>query len=202
MGVETTLEIAASPTRVWMLLDDPDCLSQWMPNVVETQYPNGRPPNGGRGTIFRQIVEERGSSKTYDGEVTAFEAGRLLSVRLTDGTVIIEADYMLEPGGPGTLLTFKGDVRMHNPLMNMMMVAAWPMTRTLMLEQIKRLKAAAETPPAASASSKAKDPSKPVKKAAAKTKPAQSKPAKTKPAKTKPAAAKRAVAAKKTANRK
>lgn len=144
MSVETTLEIAASPARVWTLLDDPECLPLWMPNVVETQYPSGRPAHGGRGVTFRQIVDDRGTEKVYEGEVTAFEAGRLLAVRITDGSMIIDAAYAIEARGSGTLLTFKGDVRMSNPLMNMMMLAAWPMTRTLMLDQIKSLKAVAE----------------------------------------------------------
>jgi carbon monoxide dehydrogenase subunit G len=204
VGVETTLEIAASPARVWMLLDNPDCLSQWMPNVVETQYPSGRPAHGGRGTVFRQIVDERGSPKSYDGEVVAFEAGRLLGVRLTDGTVIIEADYLVEPGGSGTLLTFKGDVRMRNPVMNMMMVAAWPMTRMLMLEQIKRLKAAAEALPALTPIAKAKAPVKAAKKVVAVAKPAAKRSA-VGVAKSKPATAaklRRSAAPKKPAKRK
>jgi uncharacterized protein YndB with AHSA1/START domain len=144
MSVSKTLQIAASPARVWQLLDDPDQLPLWLPEVVETTYPNGRPKSRGVGVKFMQTVNQRGEIKTYHGEVTAFEHGRQLGIRLTDDSMTIEALYQIARDGSGTRLDFTGDVKARSPLMNMMMMVAWPMSRAIMLQQIQRLKDVAE----------------------------------------------------------
>ena len=38
-----SLRIQAPPEKVWALLDDERKLRLWLPNIVETRYPGGKP---------------------------------------------------------------------------------------------------------------------------------------------------------------
>jgi uncharacterized protein YndB with AHSA1/START domain len=146
MALSETLLIAAAPERVWSLIDDPAHLPRWMPEVVDVAYPNGRDAKNPVGTRFVQTVREASGEKQYDGIVTGFEAGRLLAIELTDSMVKIVVSYRLAPHRIGTQLDYVGDLAMRHPLMQMMALAAWPMTRTILLRQITELKRVAEAP--------------------------------------------------------
>jgi uncharacterized protein YndB with AHSA1/START domain len=144
MAVHETLHIAAPPALVWSLIDDPARLPLWMPDVLETVYPQGRPKREVAGTRFIQQVRAAGGIKQYDGIVTAFEAERLLAIELTDQTYRIQVAYRLTPDETGTRLDYTGDLTMQNAFMALMATMAWPMTRSILLRQVANLKTVAE----------------------------------------------------------
>jgi uncharacterized protein YndB with AHSA1/START domain len=144
VALQEIVQIAAPPALVWSLIDDPARLPLWMPDVLETVYPNGRPKTGAVGTRFIQKVRDGRSTKEYRGVVTAFDAGRLLGIELVDGSYKIDVTYKLSPNGDGTQLDYRGALTMHNALLQMMAAMAWPMTRSILLGQVARLKTVAE----------------------------------------------------------
>ena len=150
MAVAETILIAATPECVWALIDDPELLPLWMPDVIETIYPDGRPSASLVGTRFAQRVRERGRVTEYQGVVTGYDLGHYLAIDLTQPMFKISVAYRLSPAPTGTRLDFTGDLVMHNPLMNLMATAAWPLTRSILKRQISDLKRVAEAlPPAA-----------------------------------------------------
>jgi carbon monoxide dehydrogenase subunit G len=165
MALSETMLIAAPPERVWMLIDDPAHLPRWMPDVIDVTYPDGRDAKRPVGTRFVQRVREASGEKRYEGRVTGFDSGRFLAVELTDALVRIAVSYKLEPHRIGTRLAYTGDLAMRNPLVQMMALAAWPLTRTILLRQIADLKRVAEAPEPAPARA-AREPAKPPAKAA------------------------------------
>jgi carbon monoxide dehydrogenase subunit G len=145
VSVTETITINAPREVVWALIDDPDRLASWIPEVVETQYPEGRPRNGGPNVVFRQVLMRNGTPSTYDGQVTGFKRGELLAVMLTDGNMTITAKYRLDGDDTGgTRLEFEGDLQMRNRLVGLLMMTVWPVTRAMMLTQVQRLKSVAE----------------------------------------------------------
>ena len=150
MAVSETFLIAATPETVWSLIDDPEKLPLWMPDVIETVYPDGRPVTSLVGTRFVQRMRDKGRVTEYRGTVTGYESGRFLAIDLTQPMFKISVGYRLSSAPPGTRLDFTGDLSMHNPLMNLMATAAWPLTRSILMRQISDLKRVAEAlPPAA-----------------------------------------------------
>ena len=150
MAVAETILIAAAPECVWALIDDPEMLPLWMPDVIETVYPDGRPAASLVGTRFVQRVRDKGRVTEYQGVVTGYEPGHYLAIDLTQPMFRISVGYRLSPAPTGTRLDFTGDLSMHNPMMNLMAIAAWPLTSSILKRQIAGLKRVAESlPPAA-----------------------------------------------------
>lgn len=54
MEIARTVNIGAPIERVWPLLDDDRNLQLWMPDVIETSYPHGKPEGDPVGTRFVQ----------------------------------------------------------------------------------------------------------------------------------------------------
>jgi carbon monoxide dehydrogenase subunit G len=157
MALATTLYIDAPPARVWQLIDDPMHLPLWMPEVIDTVYPDGRKTDDARGTRFVQRVKDASGIKTYQGKVVAYEPGRHLALTMTETMVTISVGYRLMPYEQGTRLDFTGDLAMNNPLFSMMALAAWPMARAHLSRQISDLKRVAEAAPVLVADAKAAD---------------------------------------------
>jgi uncharacterized protein YndB with AHSA1/START domain len=155
MALATTLHIDAPPARVWQLIDDPAQLPLWMPEVIDTVYPDGRPANDARGTRFVQRMKDARGIKTYQGKVMAYEPGRHLALTLTEAMVTISVGYRLTPYEQGTRLDVTGDLAMNNPLFSMMALAAWPMASAHLKRQIAELKRVAESTPMPASTSSA-----------------------------------------------
>ena len=104
--VETGIDIAAPPWRVWRVLTDFDAYPAWNPFVTRV---HGRPEPGAR---LRVRVEPpgRGSGLTIKARVVALETGRALRWRgrllplpgLLDGEHAFELEWL--PGGRATRL--------------------------------------------------------------------------------------------------
>ena len=59
MRVVTTVQVDAPLEKVWPVLDEDENLKLWMPDVIETTYPDGKPEGDPVGTRF---VEPRHGS--------------------------------------------------------------------------------------------------------------------------------------------
>ena len=101
------------------------------------------------GTRFIQRVRERGRVTEYQGVVTGYEHGHFLAIDLSQPLFKISVGYRLSPAPMGTRLDFSGDLVMHNPLMRLMAIAAWPITSAILKRQIADLKRVAEAEPVA-----------------------------------------------------
>ena len=66
-----SLEIEATPERVFRLLNNPDLAMKWVPNLVEDEVIVETPDN--IGTTFRQVFVERGTTMEMTGEITEYK---------------------------------------------------------------------------------------------------------------------------------
>jgi uncharacterized protein YndB with AHSA1/START domain len=145
MRIATTIDIDAPTRRVWALLEDERNLRLWMPDVLETTYPGGKPEGDPGGARFLQKIREGGRVSTYEGEVTACEPPRLLGVRLGDGRHF-ETDvvYRLSERGAATRLDYDCEVRLKSWLGRLMIVVGGPMARRIVKRHMANLKRVAE----------------------------------------------------------
>ena len=76
--VEATVQIEASPDRVFALLTDPQCYPRWIPDVVRVEAPD-RLQEGSR---FREVTVFGGREKFSEGVVTTLDPDRLLVLQV------------------------------------------------------------------------------------------------------------------------
>ena len=106
-AVETGIDIAAPPWRVWRVLTDFDAYPAWNPFLIRVQ---GRPAEGARLRVRIEIPGRRRSASTLKAQVVALETGRALRWRgrllllpgLLDGEHAFELDWLA--GGRATRL--------------------------------------------------------------------------------------------------
>ena len=145
MRVVTTVDIAAPIERVWPLLDRDENIKLWMPDVIETTYPDGKQEGDPVGTRFEQKIREGGRINTYLGEVTAYEPHSLLGVRLGDErNFSTEVTYRLSAQGRRTRLDYACDVRLFSWLSRIMILIGGPMMRRIVKRHMANLKRVAE----------------------------------------------------------
>jgi uncharacterized protein YndB with AHSA1/START domain len=145
MRIATVVEINAPVERVWPLVAEDGNIGLWMPDVLETTYPDGRPQGDPVGTRFEQRIREGGRVSTYQGEVTAYAPQSLLGVRLQDqGNFSTDVVYRLSRQGAGTRLDYTCDVVLKSRLARLMMVIALPMTWHIVKRHMRNLKRVAE----------------------------------------------------------
>jgi len=145
MRVVTTVQIDAPLEKVWPLLDEDENLKLWMPDVIETTYPDGKPEGDPVGTRFVQKIREGGRINIYRGEVTAYEPRRLLGVRLGDGrNFSTDVTYQLSEQGTGTRLDYACDVQLISWLSRVMSLIGSPMMRRIVKRHMANLKRVAE----------------------------------------------------------
>lgn len=116
MPIEFTVrkEIAASPDRVFAVLQDLDSAKQWMPNLVGIEKLS--PGRFGRGTQWRETRRMFGSNASEVYEVTGFEPNTSLELYV-DGAQgssnrgYFRYRYRLEPsGGSATTLSLTTEI--------------------------------------------------------------------------------------------
>jgi uncharacterized protein YndB with AHSA1/START domain len=145
MRLTTAVDIAAPVERVWPLIAEDRNIGLWMPDVLETTYPDGRPPGDPVGTRFEQRIREGGRVGTYQGVVTAYAPQQILGVRLEDqGNFATDVVYRLSRQGAGTRLDYTCDVVLKSWLARLMMVIGLPMTWRIVKRHMRNLKRVAE----------------------------------------------------------
>ena len=147
MKNSNTVTIAASPARVFELLNDSDSLKQWIPNLIEDEVTDRT--ETGVGTKFRQVYLENGRRMEMEGEVIAYQKDKYLACEIRGDSFDLIVDYSLQPQGNGTLLTQNSEILFKSTPMKIMSVLVKPLIRRTMnkqeVEQFSRLKALAES---------------------------------------------------------
>lgn len=105
------IRINAQPEHVWELIDDDTKLSSWMPHIVATRYPDGKPADNPVGTRFIQEMRQGDKTVSYEGEVTEYQPGKLLGVLLRPAAFAIHVVYHVEGDDDWTLLDYGCDVK-------------------------------------------------------------------------------------------
>lgn len=105
------LRINAPHHKVWELIDDDSKIPLWMPNIISTRYPQGKPRDNPVGTRFLQEMREGDKVSSYEGEVTEYEPGRLLGVVLEPKAFVIHVVYHVTGDEDWTLLEYGCDLR-------------------------------------------------------------------------------------------
>jgi uncharacterized protein YndB with AHSA1/START domain len=110
-----SIDIAATPTRVFASLTDPTVFKQWTPEAIEV-----RPPEGGLrvGAVGHALVEEFGRRFTVQMVVVALEPDARLAYDMTTPIWSGRIEYGLTSRAHGTNLSFllvpvrpKGSIR-------------------------------------------------------------------------------------------
>ena len=138
--------IATPPERVWALLDDESNIPKWMPFIIDTHFPDGKPEGDPVGAKFLQIMEQNGKRSAYAGIVTAYEKGQMLGMRLTPEAFTIEVRYFVRPHGDGsfTELTYTSDTHAATRWGTLMLVAGKKLLARIADQQLARLREFAE----------------------------------------------------------
>lgn len=146
MEIALEVEIAAPPERVWSFLDDDAKLPLWMPEIVETTYPDGRDGADPVGTRFLQKLKEGGRVKEYPGVVTAYEPPRLLAIRMGEGSFTVDVTYRLAEDAGGTRLDYRADITLASLLTRILGRLFRPLTMRIVRRHMANLKRLAEAP--------------------------------------------------------
>ena len=106
--VGTTVEIDAAPDVVFRWLIEPDKLSRWIGGFLGSEPLTS---GGARlGARSRDTVGEAGRTIVAETEITEFEPGRLMRLRIVAGGVTQDDTYRLTPQGDGTNIEYTSDV--------------------------------------------------------------------------------------------
>lgn len=102
---DVSMEIAASPDRVWELVSDVRRMGEWSPVCVRCEWTGG-PAGPAVGARFVGYNRQSGLRWSRECEVTACEPGKEFAFRtLYKGAEATRWSYSLEPSGSGTKLT-------------------------------------------------------------------------------------------------
>lgn len=105
------IRIQAPHSRVWELIDDDRKVSSWMPHIVATRYPGGKPAGDPVGAKFVQEMRQGDAVSTYEGEITEYQPGKLLGVLMRPAAFAIHVVYHVEGDDDWTRLDYGCDVR-------------------------------------------------------------------------------------------
>ncbi len=145
MRIVREIRIAAPHTFVWSLIADDEARKLWVPELVATTYPSGRPKSDPTGTRFRETMREGASIRTFAGRVAAHVEGRLRAVHLADDQIAMDITYRLGRRSSATEIRFVGEFQLAGLAPgSMMMTAARPAIEARITDRLGRLKAVAE----------------------------------------------------------
>ena len=103
-----SIEIEASPEKVWTLLLDLKKMNEFTKGLNEGEYTSKGPI--GVGTIMHFVGKGGGQQAEYDSEIDEFEKNKKVSVHSIGGSKLkIKSSYTLEPTAKGTKLTSSAD---------------------------------------------------------------------------------------------
>lgn len=138
--------IAAPPERVWALLDDESNIQKWMPYVIDTHFPDGKPESDPVGAKFLQIMEQDGKRSAYAGIITGYEKGRMIGMRMTPEAFTVDVRYFVQPHGDGasTELTYDSQTHAATWWGSIMLMAGKTLLARIADQQLARLREFAE----------------------------------------------------------
>lgn len=148
MRIIREISIAAPHTAVWPLIDDDDRRMLWLPEIVATTYPAGRPKGDPTGTRFRVTVREGETIRSFAGEVSARVEGRLRAVRLADEHMVMDVEYRIGRQPSGTSVRFAGVFTLTGVSggapRGLLLEMARPMLERRVTDRLERLRSVAE----------------------------------------------------------
>jgi hypothetical protein len=100
MELQRSIEIAASPARVWEVMTDVARWPEWTPSVKEIRFLDAPPLREGSAV---RIDQPRLLPARY--RVTALEPGRAFSWSTGNALVRVVASHTVEPSGAGARAT-------------------------------------------------------------------------------------------------
>jgi carbon monoxide dehydrogenase subunit G len=149
MRITREIAIAAPHMRVWELIDNDDRRRLWMPDLIATTYPRGRPTGDPAGTQIRVTLREDASIRTLSGRIEACVVGRLRAVSLADDRFEMHVSYQLGHNGGSTRVRYSGQFRLSGvgPASggSVMFALARPIVERRVTDGLVRLKTVAET---------------------------------------------------------
>jgi uncharacterized protein YndB with AHSA1/START domain len=112
MEVQKSIEIAATPQKIWPFLVEPDKILKWCITFKKFQYTTGQ--RSGVGTPF--YVEEKAGGPLMKLNFTVMEwvENKKLAIRMTSGNFVkgYEQWWTIEPITSGSRFNFAEDVKM------------------------------------------------------------------------------------------
>lgn len=146
MRLARQILIEAPPARVWALLDDESNIPRWMPFIIDTHFPDGKPDGDPVGARFLQIMEENGKRSAYAGIITGYEKGRMLATRLTPEAFTVDVRYFVRPHGDGksTELTYTSETHAATWWGTIMLMLGKKLLARIADQQLARLRDFAE----------------------------------------------------------
>lgn len=95
-----TVRLAASPERVFAVVDDPDQTAYWLEPCTGVDVLDEGPR--GVGTRLRYHYKRGRQKGSMDGKITAREQGRRLSMDYADKLMLVRVDFVVNPVMDGT----------------------------------------------------------------------------------------------------
>ncbi len=109
MKSSLSIEIDASPERVFCWLEDAERVMQWVPNIVENE--NLEVTEEKVGSTFRQVYVENGRRMEMFGLITEYEPNRQWNLEIDGSGFKLFLEYRLEDLGGRTRLTQDTDIQ-------------------------------------------------------------------------------------------
>lgn len=144
MSARLVVDIDAPLDVVWAILDDERNIPRWVPEVIETTFPDGHDRANPVGVRFRQKIREGGRVKEYGGVVTAYEPKRRLGIRMIDERFEMDLLYTLAEDRGGTRLVYEIEVVLKSLFARIMGFLFRPLTMRIVGRQLAALKTIAE----------------------------------------------------------
>jgi len=118
MDISFTKEFACPPARLWLFLDEPERLKQWLSGLEEMRHV--KEESGRVGTTFVMKIKEGRKVSEYEGQVTAYETERHLGISFWGGNfppgMVMHVDYRLADLGGRTRLDYVAKMTCSQPL--------------------------------------------------------------------------------------
>ena len=110
-SVRTSIDIAASPERVWELVTDLNRLDEWV--SIHRNFPTPPPADVKEGTSFQQTLSVAGTPFAVDWTATEVEGPQRLTWHGTGpaGTTA-QTTYSLVAAGDGTRFEYENDFKL------------------------------------------------------------------------------------------
>jgi uncharacterized protein YndB with AHSA1/START domain len=123
MTFERTIDLAASPARVWACLTEPEQIKRWITELVSDEPVT--PPPIGVGTRTRMKLRERSQIVEYDTEILAWSPLRELVLEMRGGHLGAEpmrVSYRLSDlGNDTTRLVYENTWRPRGVLLHLLL---------------------------------------------------------------------------------
>lgn len=137
------IEIGAEAGQIFLWLEEPERMAQWVQGLEHSEYLSPI-EDLGVGTRFRQRMREMGRSVTYEGEVLKREPPQALEVALTHRRFHMRIGYRLTRKGTMTHLEYHLHLQpLDSTVARMERAMGWMLERGAR-QQLTRLKGCVE----------------------------------------------------------